>query len=622
MHILFLDQYFRPPDGSGNTRSYEIARRWVQSGHEVTIVTSAADLPDTYGVGQFTLDGIQLSVARAPRDKPAGLFRRLLRSIQFTMAAIWRTLHVSDVDVVFVTSLSRAAMIPGVISGVAKAAPIVIAVPDYQGLVPGVRRTIRQSIAWRAARAMDRIAYRTAQRIVAHEPGVKEGLVAEGIDESKIAVVPDGCDTALFRVPADHGVGLLETYPHLKGGPLVIYSGSLEPEKAIGYLVDVATATLSIDPAIRFVICGDGPARDDVRTRAKHAGVFEQNLWMLPALPRQRMPELLSVADAATSLFPPLRDGQHKSFSEVFDVLAADKPLISNHGGWHADLIESRGAGIKVSADDMDSAARDIADFVKDSEALRRASEQAAALADSRFNRDKLTNELRTVVEAAAVDDPALARRRRRSLALKRVVDVALAFTALIALSPIMIAVALIILFRMGQPVVFAHRRPGLGGQPFRLLKFRTMDDATDSSGTVLPDGDRMTSLGRILRRTSLDELPELINVLIGDMSLVGPRPLMMEYLPYYDQNQARRHTVRPGITGWAQINGRNALTWEEKFDLDCWYVDNRTLWLDLKILLRTAWVVITGKGVAAPGHDSMPRFDEIMARRQGAEDI
>jgi len=116
--------------------------------------------------------------------------------------------------------------------------------------------------------------------------------------------------------------------------------------------------------------------------------------------------------------------------------------------------------------------------------------------------------------------------------------------------------------------------------------------------------------------------LPELFNVLVGEMSLVGPRPLLMEYLPYYDQNQARRHSVRPGITGWAQINGRNALTWEEKFDLDCWYVENRSLWLDIKILVRTVWVVVSGKGVSAPGHDSMPRFDEIMARRQGAEDI
>lgn len=622
MHILYLDQFFRPPDGAGNTRSYEIARRWVQSGHSVTIVTSAAELPDTYGVGQYTLDGIQLNVTHASRRAPTGVFGILWRTLQFTVVATWRAVRVSGVDIIYIAPPSRCVIGVGVVASVATASPFAIGVSDFRESVPGKRRTVWQSLSSQVSRATKKIIYRAAHHIVAFEAGIKDALVTEGVGDAKVTVISDGCDTQLFRVPADHGADLLESYPHLKGGPLVVFCGPLDSVHAGGYLIDVAAVMLSVDPNIRFVVCGDGPARDDLRAHAMHAGVFEQNLWLMPALPRHRLPELLSIASVATSLSPVLEEGQYKLFPEIFDALAAGKPVVNNHGGWCADLVESRGAGIKVPQDDIKVAVQDIVDFVCDDEALRRASEQAAALADSRFNRGKLTNELRVVLESVAQSHTASSRRRRRSLALKRATDFVLALTALVLLSPVMILIAFVVLIRMGRPVLYTHTRPGLGGQPFRLVKFRTMDVATDASGETLPDGDRLTPLGRILRRTSLDELPELFNVLVGDMSLVGPRPLLMEYLPYYDQNQARRHSVRPGITGWAQINGRNALTWEEKFNLDCWYVDNRSLWLDFKILLGTVWVVIKGKGVSAPGHDSMPRFDEIMARRQGAEDI
>lgn len=172
-----------------------------------------------------------------------------------------------------------------------------------------------------------------------------------------------------------------------------------------------------------------------------------------------------------------------------------------------------------------------------------------------------------------------------------------------------MIGLALAIRFRMGAPVFFHQVRPGVRGQPFRMLKFRTMSDARGPDGHLLPDAERLTPLGRFLRSSSLDELPELWNVLRGDMSLVGPRPLLMEYVPLYTPEQARRHEVRPGITGWAQVNGRNALSWEAKFALDVWYVDNQSFWLDLKILWLTVWRVLKRDGISADGEATMPRF-------------
>ena len=174
---------------------------------------------------------------------------------------------------------------------------------------------------------------------------------------------------------------------------------------------------------------------------------------------------------------------------------------------------------------------------------------------------------------------------------------------------PILGLVALLIRCAMAWPVLFRQQRPGLGGLPFTLLKFRTMTAVRDAQGHLLPDGDRLTRVGRVLRATSLDELPTLWNVLCGDMSLIGPRPLLMKYLDRYTPEQARRHEVRPGITGWAQINGRNALSWEEKFHLDVWYVDHCSLSLDLKILAMTAWKVLTREGISAGGHPTMPEF-------------
>jgi lipopolysaccharide/colanic/teichoic acid biosynthesis glycosyltransferase len=181
---------------------------------------------------------------------------------------------------------------------------------------------------------------------------------------------------------------------------------------------------------------------------------------------------------------------------------------------------------------------------------------------------------------------------------LKRVFDILIAFIALIILSPILLIISFFILIRMGTPIIFTQRRPGKDGKIFNIIKFRTMLNDKDANGNYLPDEQRLTQFGIWLRNSSLDELPELINVLKGEMSIVGPRPLLIEYLPLYSDHQARRHDVLPGITGWAQINGRNALTWDEKFNFDVWYVDNHNILLDIKIILRTVSKVLDKSGI------------------------
>jgi len=191
----------------------------------------------------------------------------------------------------------------------------------------------------------------------------------------------------------------------------------------------------------------------------------------------------------------------------------------------------------------------------------------------------------------------------------KRLMDLFIAVPAFIVLLPVYAIVTLLVCLLIGFPVLFRQKRPGLGGKPFTMYKFRTMTDARGHDGALLPDAARLTRFGQFLRAASLDELPELLNVLKGDMSLVGPRPLLMQYLDRYTLEQARRHEAKPGITGWAQVNGRNALTWEEKFKLDVWYVDNQSFWLDIKIIFMTIWKILKREGINQQGQATMEEF-------------
>lgn len=192
---------------------------------------------------------------------------------------------------------------------------------------------------------------------------------------------------------------------------------------------------------------------------------------------------------------------------------------------------------------------------------------------------------------------------------MKRTFDFVVAVVGLTALSPVLVLIGVVIRWRLGKPVLFCQARPGLHGQPFVLYKFRTMTNETDADGKLLPDDARLNSLGRALRSSSLDELPELFNVLKGEMSLVGPRPLLVEYLDKYDDFQRRRHKLRPGITGWAQVNGRNVTSWEEKLAMDVWYVENQSAWLDARILAKTLVMVALRRGISADGHVTAPKF-------------
>jgi len=298
--------------------------------------------------------------------------------------------------------------------------------------------------------------------------------------------------------------------------------------------------------------------------------------------------------------------------NKFFDYLACGLPVVNNYPGWLADLIRSHQLGVPVPPRDPKAFADALIALADDPVKRQAMGANARALAESQFSRVVLAAKWCQVLESTA------SRYGRRRIGfvrhatyrwLKSAADRLAALFALLLLSPLLLVVAVLLRWRLGSPVLFRQQRPGCREQPFELLKFRTMTNQRDSSGALLPDAQRLTPFGRWLRATSIDELPELINILRGEMSFIGPRPLLMQYLPLYTSEQARRHDVKPGFSGWAQINGRNALSWEEKFRLDAWYVDHQSFWLDLRIFLVTIWKVIRREGISAAGEATMAPF-------------
>ena len=364
------------------------------------------------------------------------------------------------------------------------------------------------------------------------------------------------------------------------------------------------TRTTALVPRARFRFVGGGVDADRLERRAR-----EMRLPNVEFLGRQPLAATQAILHAADALLVHLKDDPLFAItipSKTQAYLAAGRPIVMAVRGDAADLVARAGAGVVAQPGNPESIA----------EAVRRLAEMPAP------ERDRMGRAGREFYERELAIGPAVERFDAvfreagpgRAPFRKRLLDIAVALTALLALWPLMAVIALAVRLKLGSPVLFRQLRPGWKGRPFRMLKFRTMRDACAPDGRPLPDGQRLTGLGRFLRRTSLDELPELWNVLRGDMSLVGPRPLLMKYLPFYTEQERIRFTVRPGITGWAQINGRNYSRWDDRLRNDIFYVQNWCLFFDVRILLRTAIQVFYRRDIAVDANSVLPDLSEERA--------
>jgi lipopolysaccharide/colanic/teichoic acid biosynthesis glycosyltransferase len=421
-------------------------------------------------------------------------------------------------------------------------------------------------------------------------------------------MVPNGCDFSIFE-GAD---GAWRPDGVADEDLLAIFTGTHGIANGLDSVLDAAAVLKKRQrDDIKIALVGDGKTKSALQQRAASQGL--DNVIFHDPVNKSRLAGLMAGADIGLQTLanvPAFYFGT--SPNKFFDYISAGLPVLNNYPGWLAGIIEESGCGFAVAADDAEAFANALEQAADNRVQLVGMGEAASKLAHQQFDRNVFGHQfIEELRKATALPVAASA---------KRGLDILGAGFGLLLLAPIIAVLAFMVRRKHGAPICFRQKRPGKGGKPFEMVKFRTMTDERGKDGELLPDAQRLTPFGQFLRSTSLDELPELWNVLKGEMSLVGPRPLLMEYLPLYSERQARRHDLKPGITGWAQINGRNALSWEEKFELDVWYVENRTLWLDIKILFLTVWQVVKRDGISHGEEATMPRFEGAGERRASQE--
>lgn len=616
MHVLYFHQHFTTPNGSSGTRSYEISKRLLATGHRVTMVCGSAELSDSGLSGPFSggrregsVDGIHIIELELPYSNYHNFLRRSWTFLRFALRSLILALRL-DYDLVFATSTPLTAALPGIAARWLRAKPFVFEVRDLWPELPRAMRVIRNRLVLLLMDWLEFVAYHSASSCIALSPGIARGITRRGVPEKRVAVVPNGCNLDLFA--PDETLPLPEI-PGLPGNAFAAtFAGAHGLANGLETILDTAVELRKRGRTdIFLVFVGDGKEKPALIERARRESL--DNCLFVDPMPKKALAQFLCRrANAGLMILADVPAFYYgTSPNKFFDYLASGLPVIVNYPGWMAEMVTAQAAGLVVPP----QAPKAFADALTRM-ADARTETEAMGLRGHNFVKNEFLWERLAQRCVAIMENAAERRLSKESHAYrhwgKRGLDLLTLLAASPFVIPLVMATALIVRLQMGGPVLFCQTRPGYKAKPFRLLKFRTMNSARDESGNLLSDEKRLTKLGALLRRYSLDEIPQLWNVLRGEMSLVGPRPLLMQYLDRYTEEQARRHEVVPGVTGWAQVRGRNAVGWEEKFALDVWYVDHLSCFLDIKILAMTLWKVANSEGINQPGQATAEEFKGI----------
>ena len=610
MHILLIHQAFVRPDEPGGTRHYELVRYLVQREHQVTVVASPLSyltgqptVAQTNSVSEEFLNGIRVLRAYAYPALHRSFLRRVVSFLSFMLSSLLAALRVHNVDLVMGTSPPIFQAVAAWLVAAVRRRPFLLEIRDLWPEFAIDMGVLKNPVLIYLSRRLESFLYARANHILVNSPAYRDYLLDKGISGENITLIPNGVDVDLFNPQANGKTFRREL--KLDGKFVVTYAGALGLANDIPTILRAAQ-NLHHDPKIHFLLVGDGKERVNSEKLAKQLDL--SNVTFTGSRPKSDMGEILAASDACLAILQNIPMFRKTYPNKVFDYMAAGRPTILAIDGVIREVIESAQGGIFVPPGN-DMALAETVQVLSNNPTKAQAMGRAArSYVVENFNRHQHTRRFAHLVEYVANQNNAEHRSFYHSCG-KRFLDLILSLVLTILLTPLLLLLAIFVRLKLGSPVLFRQQRPGFKGRPFTIYKFRTMTNSSDPFGNLLPDAERLTFLGRSLRSASLDELPELFNVLKGDMSLVGPRPLLMKYLDRYTLEQARRHEVKPGITGWAQINGRNAITWEDKFKFDVWYVDNQSLSLDLKIIALTVWKILRREGISQPGQATAEEF-------------
>ena len=612
MRLLIISQWFDPEP---TFKGLRFAQTLQAMGHDVEVLTGYPNYPEGKLYSGFTMKGYRremmegVRVLRVPLypSHDRSRFRRTLNYLSFGVAATLAIFSVRRPDAVYVCHPPATTALPAIAMRMLRGAPFVYDVLDLWPDTLSATGMVADSTVLRLVEYGMRFIYRRASYVATSSNGMRVAIVARGVPAAKVSVIPNWTYESEPVQPLES----LTNVPHRSDDEFrVVYAGNVGAAQALKTVLDTAVLLVEKAPSVRFVIFGDGVELSDLKAEAKRLSL--PNLNFEARVPPSHVDRALAEADA---LLVHLKD--HPLFrittpGKTQAYLHAGRPILMGVRGDAADLIQRAKAGIVFSPEDPPAMAAAILTMI----AMSTDEREALGASGARYYREHLSLAAGVRGFVALLESAHIA--CRPGLGLKRLIDVVVSALLLIVGCIPLLGLAAFVAREHGRPVLFRQTRPGRDGKPFDILKFRTMTNARSSDGELLPDSKRLAPFGAWLRTTSLDELPELLNVLRGDMSLVGPRPLLTRYTPFFTEEEALRLRLRPGITGWAQVNGRNATSWDSRLALDVWYARRWTLGLDFKILLMTARRLWTRDGAFADPASLMLDLDAERSGRSG----